>query len=276
MRHALDLSLSSRAWATPQGVSYSAEAEALFARFTTPPTDARKVLINATIVDLKDAGLWVKSDALYLKAAHDAQAARRNWIADQYNLTAVNSPIFTADRGYAGNGSSSYLRTGFNPTTAVSPKFVQNSCHISLMDRTSRAAANRVEMGAINGGPTIFSAEIATRFTGNLALMRICDAVASTTSTANALSDGSFLVSRTGSTTIDKYRNGASIEAATTTSAAPTNHEFYIGCLNNNGTASLYSTDQIAFASIGAGLTAQEAADLYTIVNTYLIAVGAA
>ena len=140
MRLSLDLGLGSVA-TMGAGVSYDAAATALFARFTTPPTSARKAVINTLIVALKDAGVWSKLDALYLFAAADSQAARQNWVQDLYNATAVSSPTFTADRGYNGDGSASYVDSGFNPTTAVTPKFVQNSAYFGLWSRTTTTFA---------------------------------------------------------------------------------------------------------------------------------------
>ncbi len=109
-----------RDYLTDINAVYSPEAAALLSRMTVTPSTARKQLIDALIATLVGAGIWAKLDALYLLAAHDAQAARLNWIADRYNLTAVNSPTFTTDRGYAGTGAAMYLDTGFNPATAAS------------------------------------------------------------------------------------------------------------------------------------------------------------
>lgn len=254
------------------GSAFLPASRALFARFTTPPTYARKVLINNLIGSLIAAGVWGKLDALYLLAAADAQAARQNWVANQYNITAVNSPTFTTDRGYAGNGTSSYLRTNFNPTTAVSPRFTRNSAHASLTDLTSRAAANRVEFGAVS---TLFTAEIATRYTGDLGLLRINNSAAPP-AFSSTVSSGRFAVSRTGATAMEAYRNAASLGTSSDTSSAPINGEFYICCLNNvsSGLPSLYSTDQIAQTGFGGALSSAEIAAMDAAIATYLTAVG--
>lgn len=107
----LDITLGSRP-------AYEPEALALFARMTTPPDARRKGLINTLIAGLKHAGVWSRLDAFYMLAAHTAQAACLNWVADAYNLTPVNNPAFEVDRGYTGNGLNAYLDTGFNPVTS--------------------------------------------------------------------------------------------------------------------------------------------------------------
>ena len=263
---------SPQSFARTKGVGYEAEANTLFARFTTPPDATRKALINTLIKSLKAAGVWAKLDALYILAAADAQAARRNWVADQYNLTEVNSPTFTADRGYAGNGSTSYLKTGFNPATAVSPQFTQNSAHASLSDRTSRSAAATVEFGAVT---TSFTAEIATRYTGDSGLLRI-NSNSSPPSFTSAESSGRFAVSRTGATAMQAYRNASSLGTNSDASASPISSEFFICCVNAaGGTPIAYSTDQISQVGFGAGLSGAEISAMDAAIAAYLTAVGA-
>lgn len=253
-----------------EGVGYDAAASALFARFTTPPTTARKAQINTLIVSLKAAGVWAKLDALYLMAAADAQAARRNWIADAFNLTAVSSPTFTADRGYAGDGSAARLGTGFIPSTAGGVMTV-NSAHLSIWDRTSRAAAGQVQAGALNAST---GTQIASRYTGNVTIAGVNDAASANLASSN--SDGHFLVNRSGASSREIYRNGASVGSYTQVSVSLPPIEMYLLCRNLTGVAQLLTTDQLAAASVGASLTAGEALSFYNAVNTYLQAVGAA
>ena len=245
------------------GGGYEAEAAALFARFTTPPDATRKGHINTLIKTLKTAGIWSKLDAFYVMAAADSQAARQNWVADQYNLTAVSSPVFTTDRGYQGDAASSYLETNFNPTTAVSPKFVQNSGHFSFWSLTALGSSGGVDAG--NGNtllvqfPASFSHRVNTATSGAIGL---------------AAQAGSMTSSRTGSTGADNvgYRNATAVVAANT-SAAPDNSS--IRLLGRSGTIS-YSSRQGAAASIGSGLTAGEVTSLYNARLAFLQAVGAA
>lgn len=251
------------------GAAFSDEALALFARFSTPPTDARKALINTLIVALKDGGVWSKLDTLYVMAAADAQAAQRNWVADQYNLTEVASPTFTADRGYASNGSTSYLTTGFIPRTAPSAKMTQNSGHLSVWDRTSRAATDGYIMGANDGA---VRTAIWTRGVGDLAYLRVNDTAAAA---SNSNSSGFYVASRTGGSVREGYRNGSSIGSGTEASGLPNAGEIYLCAFNNSGTPNVLLTDQLAQASIGSGLTTAEQSAYYTALATYMTAVGA-
>jgi hypothetical protein len=121
--------------------AYCPQARALFARLATPPAPARAAAYDAMIRALLAAGVWSKLDALYLLAAADAATALTNLKQSSYGLTAVNSPAFTADRGYTGNGTTQYLNPGFTPSTA-SGQYTQNSASIFWWMRT------RITVGA--------------------------------------------------------------------------------------------------------------------------------
>lgn len=254
---------------------YEPEAQALFRRFAVQPTAARKALINDLIKALKDAGVWTKLDALYLTAAADSQAARRNWIADVYNLTAVNSPTFTTDQGYTGNASTSYLNSNFNPVAAGSPNFVQNSGSVGGWTLVDRAAADMSMMGSVNG--TSSAIDVQSRFTGNLAAGFLNDFTATTS--ANSESFGHYAMSRiaaSGAGARSLYKNGSSLTTTATASTGLPNVAISILARARQGsTPTVYSSDQIAAAHIGAGLTAADISALYAALQTYLTALGA-
>jgi len=253
-------------------VVYEAEATALFARFTTPPTVQRKGLINALIKTLKTAGIWSKLDALYLTAAADSQAARRNWLADQYNLTAVSSPSFVADRGYAGDGSASYLSTGFTPSTATSPKFSQNSATLGVWSRTD-VAADVCDIGArvsISQDSTAF-----IRNAGNQFLARLNAASVGGLGPVNLISSGMFAAIRPDAANLIAYVNGSSIGAGAVASVAASSLPLFLAARNEGGTPNSFSSRQYAAAFIGSGLSGPEIANLYSALNTYMAAIGA-
>ena len=256
------------------GVVYEAEAVALFARMTVQPDATRKGLINTLILALKAGGSWAKRDAIYVMAAHDAQASRRNWIADQYNLTAVSGPVFTADRGYAGDGSGAYLDTTLNPATAVSSKLTQNSASVAVWNRSARAANATVQLGAQNSATSVIY--IQTRFNGDLFTGFLNNTTPGDT-VANTVSNGFYAVNRSTSTALQLYKNNASVLAATKASVAPPSATITLLASNRQGsTPTAFSADQLAFSAIGGHLTAAELLAEYSAVQSYLQTVGAA
>ena len=84
----------------------------------TLPSAGQQALQNQLVVDLKDAGVWSKLDTFAVFATDgDSDFALIDWIRlSQY--TAVNSPTFTTNDGFAGNGTSSYIDTNYNPSTS--------------------------------------------------------------------------------------------------------------------------------------------------------------
>ncbi len=247
----------------------NSEAASLVARFTTPATNARKALIDTCIGALKTAGVWSKLDALYLFAAADAQAARQNWIQDLYNATAVSSPTFTADRGYAGDGAASYVDSNFNPSTASGPKFVRDSAYFGIWSRTVASTGGSVA-GYFNGtnGVTRAPRDGSNNTSGR------ANQAASDISVSGAYTDGSglFGVARSGASAVRVSRNGADQLTGTTASTAVANGTLRFG---NFGTSS-YNTLQFASGLIGSNLTVTEESAAYTALLTYLTAVGAA
>jgi len=248
------------------GVAFLPESLALFARFTTPPTLTRMVLINTLIGSLVTAGVWSKLDAFYMLAAADAQSSLLNWVSTSYNLTAVNSPAFVADRGYTGDGATSYLETSFNPTTASSPKFVQDSAHQALWARTNlpNGAGDSFDMGSSNSyisRAVSLSGRGATRpnaASGQVIGSGVYPGYAAWTRSAAAIWEG--------------YAQGVDSGGGTTASAAPINTTFAL-LRSRDGS---FGVNQIATAHFGSNLTAGEVAAAYTPLQTYLQAIGAA
>jgi hypothetical protein len=253
------------------GSSYDPAATALFARMTVQPDNTRKSLINSLITTLKANGIWANFDALYVMAAHDAQAARLNWVQDLYNLTAVNSPVFTIDRGYAGDGSTAMLVTGITPA-AAGLKFKQNSSHISCYDRTARAADGTAQIGALTGPIATY---IQTRGTSDLLNSALNDG-GSGAGIANAANPGFYAIDRVSSTSFRAYKSGAYLGPVTIASSAPTNGaQFTLLAVNSDGGTSAFTTDQLAAATIGAGLGTTMQPQLYTALQAYMTGVGA-
>ena len=81
------------------------------------PTFSQIIKQNQLLIDLKSAGVWDKLDTFAVFATDgSSDFALIDWKRlTQY--TAVNSPTFTTNEGFMGNGTSSYIDTNFNPAT---------------------------------------------------------------------------------------------------------------------------------------------------------------
>lgn len=262
----LGLSLPATALQRRARSGLPAEAARLIARMAVPPSGARMLLVAGLVRSLVTAGLWARLDALYVLAAHDAQAARLNWIDDRYTLTAVNSPAFTVDRGYAGTGGAMYLATGFDPAAASGARYVQNSAHISAwsltgLQQTGGLIGNGVGSGDAHLYPYSADAKLYTQVNAT-----VSDSMVLTSSL------GFFAASRSSAAGHTAYRDGVAVQVATRASVALGGHGFVIGA---GGAGTGYTSRQIAAATIGAGLSDSEMAALRLNLWTYLSAVGA-
>ena len=246
------------------------EATAYVARMDPAPDDARKALIDTLFSSLKSAGVLSKLDALWLMAAHAAQAGRLNLVSASYELSAINGPSFTTDRGYQGDGSSSYLKTGLVLSTAA--KFTRNSASLGFWSLTN-SATDTFTMGARVNFDNKQNIIAPRSIAGNLEGRVNVGASPGGAATGNSL--GLSSASRTAPTTTNIYKNGVSASTYTNASVAPPALELYLLGGNGNGSLNLPTQHRGAVAFAGSGLDGTEMLDLYNALNTYLTAIGA-
>lgn len=244
-----------------------ADAQAYFDAMTTAPDSTRKGLLNTLIAGLKTDGVWTKLDALYIMAAHDAQAARVNAKAPSSVASAVNSPSFTTDLGYISDGTSSYLDTNINPATAGG-NYSQNSATIGVWSLTNVTDTLDFDIGNSSTNCRLnCRSALATTFRGQL---NNSGGVNFGDSTSVPNSQGMFTITRTSSSNITGYRNAIDLGSSTVTSASVTSANMF---LLNVGTD--YSNRRLAAAFFGGALTGTDVSNLHSRLSTYLTAVGA-
>lgn len=249
---------------------FSPFAVAIFNAFTTPPTAARKTAIDTAVKALVSGDVWDNFDVLHVYAAADSQAAAINWKnPGTFTASPIALTTFTADRGFTGNGTTTYVDTTFNPTTASSPKFVQNSAHMGVWVLTARAGADMADIGMT----TVAGTNLYPRFTDNNAYLRLNDSV-ETGGFAVTTSNGFYLANRSGASSREGYKDGASIGTyAASASAAPLNQNIVV--CNGGGVGAHLSTDQCAAACVGSSLNSTQQLALYNALLAYMQAVGA-
>jgi hypothetical protein len=233
------------------------------AAFTTPPSAGRKTLIQNCVTSLMQGGVWDKLDALYAFAAADSQAAKINWKAPgTFNCTEVNAPAFAADLGFTG-GAGKYLDSGFNPSSAPTPKYVLNDATVFGWSLSS-AGQTPAMLGTVASAViAIYPKELGT---GNVFVRINCGNI-NTAVTTTAL--GLTAATRTGATATAVYRDGASIHTSATASTGT--GAVVITFLHSDGA---YWLGQMAAAGIGGGLNSTEQLALYNALRTYLTGVG--
>ena len=232
------------------GISYEPEAEALFSAFTTPPTDARKSVINNTILIWKGNGFWDEADVIAVFDAETSQAGLVNWKNPAHTFTLVNSPTFTVDQGFTGNGTSSYIDLNWNPSVDA-VKMTLNSTGMHCSSR-SAGSANGVLVGG--GDNNIHMLSVSPKWGDGKLYTRINQPNATFLNAINGDFAGDYTSKRTASNAIEVFKDGSSLGTHTYASDALTGRNLYALCLNNNGTPQLFVAKQISFLAFSSGV----------------------
>lgn len=235
--------------------------QAIVDRMSSPPSASRVDAIFALVLALMDAGVWSRLDLLHVLAAHHEQAARLNLIAPAFDLAAYNSPIFTANRGFKGDGSAAWMAaSGYDPG-AGGTQYTLNNASMGAWVLTP----------ATNAGLDIFngSGRLGRRdTTGDDYHYRLNDG---TSYYGPGGSIASFhVVDRPDNATKRRFRDGvfrgSGAVAATTIGGSLR--------LFSTGNGS-WSNAELAVTFAGASMTEAQHAAFYAALRAYLLSVGA-
>lgn len=238
---------------------------------------AQQLRINTLITGLRAKGLWSLIDYALPIAAENTQQTYTD-LKSLLVASPVNSPTLTAAQGVAGNGTTSYVNTTFVPNVngvALS----LNSGHVSVYNRTN----NTVETNAVAqfaSGDAAFTNVLGMTLSPGVspqATMYANQTTANNMSSTPGTAQGFWVYSRTGSAGANTsgMRNGTALTfSATNASTAVNARAMFIDAFNNAGAASSFCTDQIAFVTIGGGLSTQNQTDLTTLINAYMTSLG--
>ncbi|CAN5551653.1 hypothetical protein BH10PSE14_BH10PSE14_41730 [soil metagenome] len=240
--------------------AYDVATTAYLAAMAVQPDATRAGLIDTLVVGLKSDGIWASLDLLVLPAAHDAQAGLVNAMNPALTATINGAMTFTADRGYAGDGSTGYISTVTNDSGWA--RFSQNSLTFGCWLNVNAATLN--VMGQASGTLLRLNPTNGTSMTA-----RIC----STSSVSGAVPTGTglFMANRSDANTGTIYRNGAQIG----TNASYVASAFVGDPLLFGRAATSYTTARAAALVLGGSLDATRQTALYTRLSSYLTAIGA-
>lgn len=223
------------------------------------------IAIITLVAAAKAHGWWTKCYAIYPMVGGTSTTHSYNLkSAGTYTLTYSDS--FThSSTGMTPDNFTSYASTGLVPSAVM----VNNDTHISFYSRTD-SSVNGHDIGRVISAGSRISTHI--KFTEGNWYGDQYNATERTTY-VNATSTGYFLDTRTSSTNHVAYKNGA---AQNTNSTASTSNisgittDIQIG----NADDSNSSRRQCAFATIGMGIDATMAADMYTDIQAFQTTLG--
>lgn len=179
---------------------------------------------NNFIARLGRDGVSDSLDALYIFAAPTESEALTNLIdPGTYDCTPVNSPSFFSDYGYRGElAGIRYLDTGFNPATAVDPKFTQNSASMTVYVDDSNDSAESIGGGFIVGeGGTTMGVRVST--SSGAGIYRVNSVTASVSGATFTDAKGMWTVMRHESQIQSMSHNGVRFSGSVNSSIPPRN-----------------------------------------------------
>jgi hypothetical protein len=220
----------------------------------TLPSESQQLLQNQLVIDLKAAGVWSKLDTFAVFATDgNSDFALIDWIRlSQY--TAVNSPTFTSDGGFSGDGISSYIDTNFNASTSGVNYTLNNAGRYFWVD--NRIIGIRWE-GSINSTSTNHTRN------ENSAVMNINASTSSMSAAVNFAVDDFHAINRTSSTNLELFTNTTQF-SRTQNSSAISNSKQSILKTNTS-----HANVRFRFYGMGASIVSENT-DFYNAVNTYL------
>lgn len=95
----------------------------------TLPSAGQQVKQNQLVLDLKSGGIWSKLDTFGVFATDGSASFALICWKRRVLMTAVNSPSFTTNLGYVGNGTSAYIDLNYNASTFGGNYTLNNACY---------------------------------------------------------------------------------------------------------------------------------------------------
>lgn len=92
-------------------------------------------------------GYWAQVDGVQTTVSYVIGVAKRNLRQNLYHATWNGSATWSAKNPWTGNGSDAWIDFNFNPFTATTPHFVQNSAHLFLHKTGSNVDENILDFG---------------------------------------------------------------------------------------------------------------------------------
>lgn len=229
--------------------------------------ETEKFAINNLVIDLKQYGIWNQLKAIYPMVGGTATTHKWN-LRFPFDTDGAFRLVFVggwthSSTGATPNGTNAFASTYYNPFNIG----LTSSVSLSYYSRT-QIIANQIEMGitqSTSGHYLSFYNTNGARAINN----------ATTNLFVNYNNTRGFLIGqRTDGTTLKYYKDGLLTETLTVNAGARPQFNILLGSSGFQNTPNTYSSKECAFASIGDSLTDTQAADFYTIVQTFQTVLG--
>jgi hypothetical protein len=223
----------------------------------TLPSASQQIKQNQLVLDLKAGGIWSKLDTFAIFATDgSSDFALIDW--KRLSLyTAFNSPTFTANEGFQGNGTSSYIDLNYTTNTNW-VNVSQNNVCLFANNLVDVSPSQNAVLGSVSNYVTFNLKNTSNQFS-----TRLHSSTIGGITSLGAIGRG--YVSRNNSSNYDCYFNGNFEGTASTTSILVTTAmRLFV-----QGPFTFYNT-KTSYVGYGAYLDATEIGNLDNSLNTYL------
>jgi hypothetical protein len=231
------------------------------------PTFSQIIKQNTLVLSLKAGGIWNKLDVLYIFANDGGQDfGTLNWKAPTLNqATLNNSPTFTTNQGFNGNGTSSYINTNYTPSS-VGNNYQLNDCSFGYWAFSGlQTGGSRVNLGTRNSSVSGLTYPVGV---SENSLFINSNNISNVTLTSSS-NLGLRHFNRVSSSGSRYYNSTGLVGSNTNISSDISNFPFFISALNSANSASFYTTTRFSIMFSGASL-ANENTALNNAFNTYI------
>lgn len=236
--------------------------------------------VQTLVTALKGFGLWgTKIIAAYPMVGGTANSHKYNLI-DPRDLDAAyrlgfNGTLTHSASGVQGDGSTGYADTFFTPSTNFASA---SSSHISFyqLELDTNGTSN-VKIGAATNSSLANSTYIAWHGSGST-LSGAIGVIGANSSDSGGWTTtptrGHYIATRNGNTTNVMYLNGSAHGTTGTSTGTMATVSLNLLAQNNPITRNIFSNKTCAFATIGTGLSATDAANLYSAIQAFQTTLG--
>lgn len=232
-------------------------------------TDGTQISAITTLVaSLKSNSLWDKMKAIYPFVGGTATAHKFN-LKDPRDSDDAFRLTFHGTFTHSSNGimpSESYANTYL----AQSAHLGQNDIHFSVYSRTNANASTVASIGN-NSGASINQSNLFIKASGNTMFMR-ASSTNSESITNNTDSTGYYIVNRVSGQQVRCMKNSTLYTQSVNSTSNNISGYFALCADKINGV--FKDNKQLAFATIGLGLTDTDMSNLYTAVQAFQTTLG--